>query len=68
MGAPLTFRGEHSGVVLLEAEPARGYFTKNDLDLLSGLAAQIAVALHLIELHQRLLVIAAGLHIGLGLG
>lgn len=55
MGAPLTFRGEHSGVVLLEAEPARGYFTKNDLDLLSGLAAQIAVALHLIELHQRLL-------------
>ncbi|MEZ4390753.1 MAG: SpoIIE family protein phosphatase [Polyangiales bacterium] len=56
MGAPLTVRGEHSGVVLLEAEPARGYFTQNDLDLLSGLAAQIAVALHLIDLHQRLLV------------
>lgn len=56
MGAPLTVRGEHSGVVLLEAEPALGYFSKNDLDLLSGLAAQIAVALHLIDMHQRLLV------------
>lgn len=56
MGAPLSFRGEQTGIVIVEAEPALGYFTQDDLDLLSGLAVQVAVALHMIELHQRLLV------------
>ena len=55
MGAPLTFRGEHLGILHVEAEAALGYFTQDDLDLLGGLASQAGVALHLIGLHQRLL-------------
>ncbi len=55
MGAPLTFRGEHLGILHVEADVGRGYFTQDDLDLLGGLAAQAGVALHLIGLHQRLL-------------
>ncbi|MFO0610175.1 MAG: SpoIIE family protein phosphatase [Polyangiales bacterium] len=55
MGAPLSFRGEHLGILHVEAESALGYFTQDDLDLLGGLASQAGVALHLIGLHQRLL-------------
>ncbi len=55
MGAPLSCRGEHLGILHVEAEPVQGYFTQDDLDLLGGLAAQAGVALHLIGLHQRLL-------------
>jgi sigma-B regulation protein RsbU (phosphoserine phosphatase) len=55
MGAPLSFRGEHLGILHVEADPAQGYFTQDDLDLLGGLASQAGVALHLIGLHQRLL-------------
>lgn len=55
MGAPLSFRGDHLGILHVEAEAALGYFTQDDLDLLGGLAAQAGVALHLIGLHQRLL-------------
>lgn len=55
MGAPLSFRGEHLGILHVEAEAALGYFTQDDLDLLGGLASQAGVALHLIGLHQRLL-------------
>ncbi len=55
MGAPLTFRGEHFGILHVEAESALGYFTQDDLDLLGGVAAQAGVALHLIGLHQRLM-------------
>ena len=35
MGAPLTFRGEHLGILHVEAEAALGYFTQDDLDLLA---------------------------------
>ncbi len=55
MGAPLSFRGEHLGILHVEAEAALGYFTQDDLDLLGGLAVQAGMALHLIGLHQRLL-------------
>ncbi len=55
MGAPLSFRGEHLGILHVEADPVQGYFTQDDLDLLGGLASQAGVALHLIGLHQRLL-------------
>lgn len=55
MGAPLSFRGEHLGILHVEAEAALGYFTQDDLDLLGSLASQVGVALHLIDLHQRLL-------------
>jgi sigma-B regulation protein RsbU (phosphoserine phosphatase) len=55
MGAPLSFRGEHLGILHVDAESALGYFTQDDLDLLQGLASQSGIALHLIGLHQRLL-------------
>ncbi len=55
MGAPLSFRGEHLGILHVDAEAALGYFTQDDLDLLQGLAGQAGVALHLIGLHHRLL-------------
>lgn len=55
MGAPLSFRGEHLGILHVDAESALGYFTQDDLDLLQGLAGQAGVALHLIGLHHRLL-------------
>lgn len=55
MGAPLSFRGEHLGILHIDAETALGYFTQDDLDLLQGLAGQAGVALHLIGLHHRLL-------------
>jgi len=55
MGAPLSFRGEHLGILHVDAETALGYFTQDDLDLLQGLASQAGIALHLIGLHHRLL-------------
>jgi serine phosphatase RsbU (regulator of sigma subunit) len=55
MGAPLSFRSDHLGILHVEAEAALGYFTQDDLDLLGGLATQASLALHLIQLHQGLL-------------
>ena len=55
MGAPLIFRGEHMGILHVDAEAALGYFTQDDLDLFQALAGQAGVALHLIGMHQRLL-------------
>ncbi|MBL8604375.1 MAG: SpoIIE family protein phosphatase [Myxococcales bacterium] len=53
MGAPLMFRGESMGILHVEAEPALGFFTQDDLDLLGGVCAQASVGLHLIGLHQK---------------
>jgi pSer/pThr/pTyr-binding forkhead associated (FHA) protein len=49
MGAPLSRsprrpRGEHLGILHVDAETALGYFTQDDLDLLQGLASQIAAS------------------------
>ncbi len=55
MGAPLAIRGEQLGILHVEADPVRGYFTQDDLDLLGGLASQAGMALHQVGLHQRLL-------------
>ncbi len=55
MGAPLIVRGEHMGILHVDADAVLGYFTQDDLDLFQALAGQAAVALHLIGMHQRLL-------------
>lgn len=55
MGAPLAFRGESMGILHVEAEPALGFFSQDDLDLLGGVTAQASVVLHLIGVHQKLL-------------
>jgi serine phosphatase RsbU (regulator of sigma subunit) len=54
MASPLVWRGETLGIVYLDSKGIAA-FTKPDVELLSGICAQAAVALGNARLHQQLL-------------
>jgi phosphoserine phosphatase RsbU/P len=53
MGAPVQARGNHYGVIYVEC--AAGAFRKEDLDLLTSIAAQTGLAIHAARMHRELL-------------
>jgi len=55
MGAPLIFQRKIKGLVHVEATKTRTVFSEEDLDLLTGIAMQTAVALQVSEFHQTML-------------
>jgi serine phosphatase RsbU (regulator of sigma subunit) len=55
MGAPIIYQREIKGVVHVDATHTRHVFTEADLDLLTSIAMQTAVALQVAAFHQKIL-------------
>lgn len=55
MGAPIIFQRKIKGVIHVDATHTRHVFTEADLDLLTSIAMQTAVAIQVAEFHQKIL-------------
>lgn len=55
MGAPIIFQRKIKGVVHVDATHTRHVFTEADLDLLTSISMQTAVALQVAEFHHKIL-------------
>lgn len=55
MGAPIIYQRKIKGVVHVDATHTRAVFTEADLDLLTSIAMQTAVALQVAEFHKKIL-------------
>ena len=55
MGAPIIYQRKIKGVVHVDATHTRHIFTETDLDLLTSIAMQTAVALQVAEFHRKIL-------------
>lgn len=55
MGAPLIFQGEIKGLFHIDSYNNPKAFNESDLDLLTSIAAQTAMALQISEMHEKIL-------------